>query len=159
MALTPDTALLLGVETAIGEASSTQPGFARQTWLMKVLVEQLIEALPDRSAVSRAVRRLVHDQRGVTTIAVTRATEHLLDGDLIEPRGVGAAAVWTMSTRRRNEVEQLKASLSPQERSALRTAAQRTLATAVAWSNTSRASGQISSGTSTSGVHRRHPLP
>lgn len=137
--MTTGTLLLLGMDAAIASEPVRGTGFGRQTWLIKVLAEQLIEALPTGSTAKSAACKLWDEQRGVTNRAVMQVADHLLKARFIEPVGVGRDAVWTVSQDRRDEVARLRLALSSSERAAIDAAAHRTLAMSEAWSNTFRA--------------------
>lgn len=156
--MTSDAALLVGLHFAMDLPASCRT-FPRQIWPMKVLVEQLSQALPAGTPSGGAVEQLVDQKRGVTSARISRATEHLLDRGFLEPDGVGAAAVWRITGDRIGEVLGLVRSLSAEERLAMSQAAQRTAAICDAWSNRPRASGQSTAGTSRSSRTRRHPAP
>lgn len=137
IAMTPASVLLLGLRAAMTQRPESHM-FSRDTWLLKVLVEQMLETLPNESTCRVAAQRLRDPRRGVTDARVARATEHLRAIGFLEAHGTGRDAVWSLPQGGRSEVTHLWSSVSTAEQLALNAAAQRTLATSEAWSKTVR---------------------
>ena len=147
--LTPGAVVLVAVDAIAEHARHIGAEFGRSSWIRQELIEELLRALP-RGSAQQALRRLVTERRGVTEADADAVFFDLtLNGWLI-PRGAHAAATWVIDTSRRGEIDGLWAALTEPERRGIQTAAQRTIAVSVAWSNKLRTRGESRTSTSRS---------
>jgi hypothetical protein len=131
-------ALLIGLH-AVQDAAPGGSRMPRQPWALKVLAEQLLCELPPNSPVGQAIRGLHDPKRGVTSLAIHRATEDLVSSNYLVGRDVGHDATWAISPDREAEVDAMVRGLSTRELAAARRAAYDAVAISEAWSNTFRA--------------------
>ncbi len=122
------------------DAAARDGGLLRAPWTMRVVVEQIearLAAMPSRFFAD--ARR---PGRGVVDSRIQPMISELLGNGFLQPMGVGAAAVWVVDESRRDEIERLWRSLPLEVEAAVRAAAQRALAIAIALSKTARPAGE-----------------
>lgn len=128
------------------DAAARDGGLLRAPWVMRVVVEQMearLAALPPRFFAG--ARR---PGRGVVDSRVQPMISQLLGSGFLQPVGVGVAAMWVVDESRRDEIDGLWHSLPSGVEAAVRAAAQRAAAIAVALSKTARPAGESRTATS-----------
>jgi len=104
--------LLLAMDSAQSTAHGTQ--LPRTPWAVRLLVEQLIDALPDGPA-RETVLALRDPRRGVTNHRVAPVMSELAACAYIQPFGSFENAVWMIAERGRAAADALWLEVTPAE--------------------------------------------
>lgn len=128
--------LLVAIDSA--QFGQYHTRFPRAPWATRVLVEQLIDLLPDGTT-RDAVLALRDPERGVINRNISPVIRQLTAESLITPNGFHSSAFWTITRTGYEALESVRPSLSDRENSAVQAASQRAMAIIVAWSKTARA--------------------
>lgn len=147
-----DSVLLSGLNAVIATAAEHghAQGIPRQPWFLRILVEQLMAALPICSRDGHAIATLRDPQRGVTNRSVRAATDRLMIAGLLAPGVIEREPVWIIPATQSQALSQAWRKAAGPERTAIVRAAQRTLAASDAWLKTRATTEDARLGTSTS---------
>lgn len=141
--------MLVAVDAVDEHARHIGAELGRSSWIRHALIEELLRTLP-RGGAQKALCRLVTEKRGVTEADADAVFFDLTLSGWLIPRGVHAGATWEVDKSRRGEIDGLWEAFTEPERRAIQTAAQRTIAVSVAWSNKLRTRGESNTSTSRS---------
>src|SRR5258707_13550561 len=147
LVVTPSAVILLGIDSAVGQAEMNGNGFSRKSWVTEVLIERLPANLTNGAA-AQTLRKLWTSGTGVTPASANAIINQLVLSGLLEPRGLHATASWHVNSSRREEVDALWVALSATDRGAIQRAAQEAVAMSVAWSKKLNAATTSREGTS-----------
>lgn len=128
------------------DAAEHEGGLPRAPWVMRVVIEQLESRMP--SMPRQWIGNVRRPGRGVVDSRVRPVIDQLVQGGFLHPRGVGESATWRVGEGRRDDIDDLWRALSTDAACAVRAAAQRSAAIAVAFSKTARPAAESMPSTS-----------